>query len=278
MSCERQWICHSTLNIEHSTFLVRRRVRHPCRGESGLAFRALVAASAVTFAFRVDARERVLERETAAQLQDIGFGECRERRDEAAEARGLSADGVQEQVAARDGVSRSARLMGRLVKPELPSERTGKRVAIVGSGPAGLACAQQLARVGHDVHVYEKHARAGGLLTYGIPNMKLDKDQVVFRRIQQMEAEGVTFRTGCQIGTDVSVDHLRREHDAVVLACGSTVPRDLPVPAARHAVHHGSVGQGPRRDGIDVALLEQIGAARPDIADRHDRRPVGEGP
>jgi glutamate synthase (NADPH) small chain len=110
-----------------------------------------------------------------------------------------------------------------------PLARTGRRVAVVGSGPAGLAAADQLNRMGHSVTVYERAGRVGGLLMYGIPNMKLDKD-VVARRTALMAEEGVTFVTGVTIGGDVAADELQREHDAIVLATGSTVARDLAVP------------------------------------------------
>ncbi len=110
-----------------------------------------------------------------------------------------------------------------------PLARTGRRVAVVGSGPAGLAAADQLNRMGHTVTVYERAGRVGGLLMYGIPNMKLDKD-VVARRTALMADEGIVFVTGVTIGADIAVDELHREHDAIVLATGSTVARDLPVP------------------------------------------------
>src|SRR5437016_5026873 len=103
------------------------------------------------------------------------------------------------------------------VKPEPPASKTGKQVAVIGSGPAGMACAQQLARVGHDVHVFEKLAKAGGLLTYGIPDFKMDKD-IVARRITQMEAEGVVFHYGAHIGVNVPAGKLVDDYDAVVLA------------------------------------------------------------
>ncbi len=106
---------------------------------------------------------------------------------------------------------------------------TGKRVAIVGSGPAGLAAAQQLARAGHEVHVYEKNARPGGLLRYGIPDFKLEK-HVLDRRISQLGAEGVTFHCNTEVGRDVKLSELLAGHDAVLLAGGSEKPRDLPVP------------------------------------------------
>ena len=112
----------------------------------------------------------------------------------------------------------------------LPAEKsTGKRVAIIGSGPAGLAAAQQLARVGHEVHVYEKNARPGGLLRYGIPDFKLEK-HVLDRRISQLGAEGVTFHCNTEVGRDVKLSELLGECDAVLLAGGSEKPRDLPVP------------------------------------------------
>ncbi|MGE5386248.1 MAG: glutamate synthase subunit beta [Betaproteobacteria bacterium] len=128
------------------------------------------------------------------------------------------------------------------IVPQPPAAKTGKQVAIVGSGPAGLAAAQQLARAGHAVTVFEKNDRVGGLLTYGIPDFKLEK-AVVDRRARQMEAEGVTFRTKVVVGDKslpegiindavelVTVEQLNREFDAVILAAGSEVPRDLPIP------------------------------------------------
>ncbi|MGE4219351.1 MAG: glutamate synthase subunit beta [Alphaproteobacteria bacterium] len=115
------------------------------------------------------------------------------------------------------------------IQPDVPERRTGKRVAVVGSGPAGLACAQQLARAGHDVTVFEKHARAGGLLRYGIPDFKMSK-HLIDRRVKQMEAEGVTFRTGVHVGATMSARALLEQFDAVVLSGGSEKGRDLPVP------------------------------------------------
>jgi len=112
----------------------------------------------------------------------------------------------------------------------VPAEKpTGKRVAIIGSGPAGLAAAQQLARAGHEVHVYEKNARPGGLLRYGIPDFKLEK-HVLDRRISQLGAEGVTFHCNTDVGREVKLSALLADHDAVLLAGGSEKPRDLPVP------------------------------------------------
>jgi glutamate synthase (NADPH/NADH) small chain len=115
------------------------------------------------------------------------------------------------------------------VVPEPPAVKTGKSVAIVGSGPAGLACAQQLARAGHDVHVYEKNAKPGGLLRYGIPDFKMEKHHVD-RRVAQMEAEGVRFHCGVHVGVNHSAAELVERHDAVVLAGGSEQGRDLPIP------------------------------------------------
>ncbi|MGH7259263.1 MAG: glutamate synthase subunit beta [Nitrospiraceae bacterium] len=115
------------------------------------------------------------------------------------------------------------------VQPILPVSRTGKTVAIVGSGPAGLAAAQQLARAGHSVTVYEKADRIGGLLRYGIPDFKMEK-WVIDRRLDQMKAEGVEFKTGVCVGKDVSGEELRRRYDAVCLTLGAEQARELPVP------------------------------------------------
>jgi glutamate synthase (NADPH/NADH) small chain len=115
------------------------------------------------------------------------------------------------------------------IHPEPPLERTGKRIAVVGSGPAGLAAAQQLARRGHLVTVFEKADRIGGLLRYGIPDFKLEKHHID-RRMKQMEAEGVTFRTGAHVGVNVSLSELRKDFHAILLAGGAEKPRDLPVP------------------------------------------------
>ena len=114
------------------------------------------------------------------------------------------------------------------VKIESPEKRTGKKVAVVGSGPAGLACAAQLNRAGHLVTVYERADRIGGLLTYGIPNMKLDK-KIVQRRLDLMAAEGVKFVTNADIGRTIPATQLRQEFDAIVLCSGATKPRDLPI-------------------------------------------------
>jgi glutamate synthase (NADPH/NADH) small chain len=126
------------------------------------------------------------------------------------------------------------------LQPVAASRKTGKTVAVVGSGPAGLACAQQLARAGHSVIVYEKSDRIGGLLRYGIPDFKMEK-HLIDRRIRQMEAEGVAFRPGVEVGAGVSMQMLLADYDAVVLAGGAEAPRDLPIP-------------GREMDGIHFAM------------------------
>jgi NAD(P)H-dependent glutamate synthase small subunit len=115
------------------------------------------------------------------------------------------------------------------IRPEPPKRRTGKRAAIVGSGPAGLAAAQQLARRGHEVTVFEKADRVGGILRYGIPDFKLEK-WVLDRRLEQMRAEGVVFKTGVEAGVDLSAEDLRRSFDAVCITAGAREPRDLNIP------------------------------------------------
>jgi glutamate synthase (NADPH/NADH) small chain len=126
------------------------------------------------------------------------------------------------------------------VGPQPPERLTGKSVAVVGSGPAGLACAQQLARAGHEVHVYEKNASPGGLLRYGIPDFKMEKSHIE-RRVAQMEAEGVIFRCNVHVGVELAVAELLERHDAVALAGGAEKPRDLPIP-------------GRELDGIHFAM------------------------
>lgn len=126
------------------------------------------------------------------------------------------------------------------VVPQLPVKKTGKKIAIVGSGPAGMAAAQQLARAGHDVHLYEKNEVIGGLMRLGIPDFKMEKD-IIGRRCEQMAAEGVTFHTSVHIGVDVKAQELVDGHDAVILTGGSETPRDLPV-------------EGRELDGVHFAM------------------------
>ena len=139
------------------------------------------------------------------------------------------------------------------IVPQIPTRRSGKKIAVVGSGPAGLACAQQLARAGHGVTVYEKNVRMGGLLRYGIPDFKLGKG-VIDQRLAQMRAEGVEFRPNTNVGVDLPVENLRETYDAVVLAGGSEDPRDMPVP-------------GRDLDGIHFAM---------DFLTQQNRRVAGE--
>jgi glutamate synthase (NADPH) small chain len=114
------------------------------------------------------------------------------------------------------------------IAPQIPAHKSGKRVAVIGSGPAGLACAQQLARAGHGVVVFEKSDRTGGLLRYGIPDFKMEKN-LIDRRLLQMQAEGVEFRCGTEVGGGISFSMISADYDAVVMACGAEEPRDLEI-------------------------------------------------
>ncbi|MCB0009495.1 MAG: glutamate synthase subunit beta, partial [Anaerolineales bacterium] len=134
------------------------------------------------------------------------------------------------------------------VQPETPPKRTGKRVAVVGSGPAGLACADQLNKAGHTVTVYERADRIGGLLMYGIPNMKLEK-KLVERRVELLRQAGIQFVTDANIGVNVPVETLQAEHDAIVLCTGATQARDLPLP-------------GRELGGVHFAMEYLTGATR----------------
>jgi glutamate synthase (NADPH/NADH) small chain len=147
------------------------------------------------------------------------------------------------------------------ITPELPRGKTGKRVAIVGSGPAGLACAQQLARIGHEVHVFEKHTRPGGLLRYGIPDFKLEKRHID-RRMEQMQVEGVIFHCNVHVGRTLSAEMLRSSHDALVLAGGTEQPRDLPIKGRELAGIHFAMDfltqQNKRVSGEEAQFDEPI--------------------
>jgi len=141
------------------------------------------------------------------------------------------------------------------IKPVLASVKTGKRVAVVGSGPAGLATAQQLTRAGHDVVVFERDDRIGGLLRYGIPEFKMEKRHLD-RRLAQMEAEGTEFRTGVNVGEDITAAQLREEFDAIVLSGGATVRRDLPIPGRDLAGVHQAMEFLPLANRVQEGDLE----------------------
>ncbi|MBE7439379.1 MAG: glutamate synthase subunit beta [Spirochaetales bacterium] len=144
------------------------------------------------------------------------------------------------------------------VEPRPPRVLSGKSVAVVGSGPAGLACAQQLARAGHTVTIYEKNDRPGGLLRYGIPDFKMEKWHID-RRVEQMKMEGVKFRLNAHVGRDIAIKTLQAEHQAIVLAGGAEEPRDLPVPGRELAGIHFAMdfltGQNRKNAGDDVPDL-----------------------
>jgi glutamate synthase (NADPH/NADH) small chain len=152
--------------------------------------------------------------------------------------------------------------------PEPPQHESGKKVAVIGSGPAGLSAAQQLRRAGHAVTVYEKADRIGGLLRYGIPNFKLEK-HIIDRRLEQMAAEGVKFVTGAHVGVTADVEKLRREHDAILLAGGAERPRDLRVPGRELGGIHFAMEflpqQNRRNEGDVVDPTTSISAAEKNV-------------
>jgi glutamate synthase (NADPH) small chain len=150
----------------------------------------------------------------------------------------------------------------RWVKPQIPLRRTAKKVAVIGSGPAGLAVANELNKLGHSVTVYEKEARIGGLLRYGIPNFKLDKQKVVQRRVDILKLEGISFVTNANVSVDVSAKELESNFDAVVLAGGAGNPRDLPI-ANRdaHGIHFAMeflAQNNSRIEGEEIAKEKEI--------------------
>jgi len=146
------------------------------------------------------------------------------------------------------------------IKPQRSVRKLFKRVAVIGSGPAGLACAQQLARAGYRVTVYEKSDRVGGLLRYGIPDFRIEK-RVLDRRLRQLQAEGVIFRTGVEVGVQLEIGELRRTAHAVVLACGAEVPRDIDVPGRQLGGVHFAMDyltQQNRRSAGDYDAYENV--------------------
>jgi glutamate synthase (NADPH/NADH) small chain len=154
-----------------------------------------------------------------------------------------------------------------LMKPKPPAKRTGKKVAVIGSGPAGLAAADQLNKAGHAVTVYERDDRIGGLLRYGIPDFKLDK-KIIDRRVDLMQEEGVFFVTNANVGVDVSVDRMKEENDAIVMTGGSTAPRDLPIPGRdAKGVHFAMdfLRQNNKRVAGDKITEEEIHAKGKDV-------------
>jgi glutamate synthase (NADPH) small chain len=149
------------------------------------------------------------------------------------------------------------------IRPQIAEHKTGRTVAIVGSGPAGLACAQQLARAGHDVTVFERNNSMGGLMRYGIPDFKMEKSHID-RRVSQMQAEGVSFRTNIEVGTAISAKALVDEYDAVVLTGGSEAPRDLPVPGRELGGVHFAMEFLPQQNRRNAN--ESLGASEPILA------------
>jgi glutamate synthase (NADPH) small chain len=151
------------------------------------------------------------------------------------------------------------------IGPQLPTRQTGKRVAVIGSGPAGMACAQQLARAGHAVTLFEKADRIGGLLRYGIPDFKMEK-WLIDRRVEQMAAEGVEFRTGIEVGVDVSVDQLLGAFDALALTGGAELPRDLEVPGRELAGIHFAMDFLPQQNKRNAGDPEAVAAPQGTIS------------
>ena len=149
------------------------------------------------------------------------------------------------------------------IKPLPPKKLTGKKVAVIGSGPAGLACAQQLRRAGHEVTVFERDDRIGGLLRYGIPDFKMEKKRID-QRIKQMEVEGVTFKVNSQVGKNIKGSDLKKDFDAIAICIGSTTPRDLPIP-------------GRELQGIHFAMDYLTPQNKVNAGDKIASRPLAEG-